>query len=200
MGSVNFHTNEIQLKIVYYGPGFAGKTTSLQCIHNLLPQATRPPLVSLATENERTLHFDFLPVQAAKVRNFDVRLQLYTVPGQIFYRATREIVLRAVDGVVFVADSQPMMSDANLTSLDDLAENLQVQALCIEEVPLVFQYNKRDLPEVMPIALMQSQLNLWEAPYFPTVAARGEGVRQALAEITAKTVRQFVSRNLLPTR
>src|SRR5437867_6053341 len=141
MGSLNLHTKELLLKIVYYGPALGGKTSSLHSIYRSLPDARRSQMISLATETDRTLFFDFLPVHAAKVRDYDVRLQLYTVPGQVYYRSTRELVLRGVDGIVFVADSQRAMLDSNLVSLEDLADNLLKQALSIDDMPLLFQFN-----------------------------------------------------------
>jgi signal recognition particle receptor subunit beta len=197
VGSVNFHTKEIVLKVVYYGPGLCGKTTTLHALHRALPEDKRPNLVSLATETDRTLYFDYLPLLAARVRDYAIRLQLYTVPGQVFYRSTREIVLRGADGLVFVADSQREMRDGNLVSLDDLRENLEKQGRSIDSVPLVFQYNKRDLSDILEIDELQSQLNYLDVPFFPTIAAKGEGVGQALTEITKRTVKDFVTHNKL---
>ncbi len=136
MSSINFHTKEISVKIVYYGPGLCGKTTSLQTIYNSLPRDKRPQLVSLQTEVDRTIFFDFLPVTAYRIRDFLVRLQLYTVPGQVFYNATRKLVLNGVDGVVFVVDSQRAMRDSNLESLQNLEDNLAELGLDITRVPL----------------------------------------------------------------
>lgn len=197
MGTVSFHTKEIQLKIVYCGPGLGGKTTSLQRIHEAIPADRRPEMVSLPTQQDRTLFFDFVPTTVTRVGDFDVRVQLYTVPGQVFYRGTREVVLRGADGLVFVADSQTAARDANLVSLDDLTDLLVQQQISITRMPLVLQYNKRDLPQVMPLEQLDRDLNYLEVPRFPTVALTGQGVDEALKEITSLTLRDFVKKNRL---
>ena len=181
MAQVNPLTRELLVKLVYYGPGLGGKTTSLQRIHQASPAETRGQIVSLATPVDRTLYFDFLPLRAASVRGHHVRLQLFTVPGQVYFNATRKLVLTGADGVVFVADSQRERHDANLESLENLMANLETRGRGLGEIPLVLQYNKRDLPHVMDIEELDESLNPHGAPAFPTCAADGEGVLQASA-------------------
>ncbi len=180
MAQVNPLTRELLVKLVYYGPGLGGKTTSLQHIHSASPAETRGQLVSLATPVDRTLYFDFLPLRARSVRGHQVRLQLFTVPGQVYFNATRKLVLTGADGVVFVADSQPQRQDANLESFENLAANLEEQGRQLDEVPLVFEFNKRDLPNVQPLEGMERALNASGRPTFPTVATSGQGVLEAL--------------------
>lgn len=199
MGNINFHTKEILLKIVYYGPGLCGKTTSLKAIHVAVPEDKRSSLISLDTETDRTIHFDFLPIAMASMRGFDVRLQLYTVPGQVFYASTREIVLRGADGVVFVADSQRSRAEGNQISLDDLRGNLERQETSLDELPLVLQYNKRDLPDLLSIEELNQQLNPMGAPVFPTVASTGEGVHEALQTISKLAIKYYVAKNQIRT-
>ncbi len=192
MSAINFHTKEISVKIVYYGPGLCGKTTSLQAIYKSLPEKRRNQFVSLATEVDRTIFFDFLPVTAYRIREFAVRQQLYTVPGQVFYNATRKLVLNGVDGLVFVVDSQRAMKDANLESLQNLEENLRDLGMDVANVPMVIEANKRDLPDVFSIDEVDELFNPRDVPVFGTVATTGEGVPLAL-----KTVSQLVVNNLL---
>src|SRR6476660_357451 len=151
MSSVNLYTKEISLKIVYYGPGLGGKTSSLQHIHRAIKPDSRGQLVSLSTGVDRTLDFDFLPVKLPKLRGYTVRVQLYTVPGQVHYNSTRKLVLTGADGVVFVADSQGGRAAANRDSIENLAENLREQGLSVESTPLIIQYNKRDAPDAIPV-------------------------------------------------
>src|SRR5690606_30423858 len=155
MSLVNYSTREITCKIVYYGPGRSGKTTNLQHIHGILPEETRGRIVSLATEMDRTLFFDFLPLDLGRISGFQVRFQLYTVPGQVYYDATRRLVLQGADGVVFVADSQPTRQEENVESFRNLQENLLRQGVDPRAVPVCIQYNKRDLPEAVPVAEME---------------------------------------------
>lgn len=196
MSAINFHTKEISVKIVYYGPGLCGKTTSLQTIYRTLPEERRPPIVSLATEVDRTIFFDFLPITAYRIRDFNVRLQLYTVPGQVFYNATRKLVLNGVDGLVFVVDSQKPMKDSNLESLQNLQENLSELGLEIGDVPLVMQLNKRDLTDVFSIDEMDRLFNPRKVPVFPTVATTGEGLFDALKAISQVVVSDLVRKGL----
>lgn len=184
MSFVNNHTKEINCKIVYYGPGLSGKTTNIQFIYKKSSDNNRSDLVSLNTENERTLFFDFLPLELGKIRGFDTRFHLYTVPGQSFYEANRKLILRGVDGLVFVADSQVDRLDANKESLLDLEKNLQMQGYDINKVPLVFQYNKRDLPNVCPVGELSHQLNRFKAPEFESTAAQGQGVFETLKSVS----------------
>jgi len=183
MSSVNLHNREITVKIVYYGPGLGGKTSSLQAIHRNLRPDQRGQLVSLATRIDRTLFFDFLPVNLPKVKDFTIRMSLYTVPGQVHYNATRKLVLAGCDGVVFVADSQSSRRDANVESLQNLADNLRAHGMNPEAVPLVFQFNKRDLADAMPVPQMGTDLNLRKVPAFETCALTGKGVFNSLKTI-----------------
>jgi signal recognition particle receptor subunit beta len=196
VSAINFHTKEISVKIVYYGPGLCGKTTSLQTIYGSLPEGKRPQLVSLATEVDRTIFFDFLPVTAYRIRDFLVRLQLYTVPGQVFYNATRKLVLNGVDGIVFVADSQRGMKDSNLESLQNLEDNLAELGLEIGRMPLVIQFNKRDLPDVFSIEEMQQIYNRLGVPAFATIATRGDGLFEAMKAISQAVVNDLVRKGL----
>jgi signal recognition particle receptor subunit beta len=184
MSSVNLYAKEISLKIVYYGPGLGGKTSSLQHIHRAIKPDSRGQLVSLSTGVDRTLYFDFLPVKLPKLRGYTIRVQLYTVPGQVHYNSTRKLVLTGADGLVFVADSQRARQEANVESLNNLRENLREQGLQLDKVPHLFQYNKRDMPDPMPIGEMDQALNTHHAPYFETCATTGRGVFEALKSIT----------------
>ncbi len=183
MSFVNHHTKEINCKIVYYGPGLSGKTTNIQYIYQK-SSGTKSDLITLNTENERTLFFDFLPLELGQIRGFNTRFHLYTVPGQTFYEANRKLILRGVDGLVFVADSQVDRIDANRESLKDLEVNLRNQGYDINKVPLVFQYNKRDLPNVCPVGEMSSMLNYYKSPEFEAVAASGQGVFESLKAVS----------------
>jgi len=184
MSSVNLFAKEISLKIVYYGPGLGGKTSSLQHIHRAIKPDSRGQLVSLSTGVDRTLYFDFLPVRLPKLRGYSIRVQLYTVPGQVHYNSTRKLVLTGADGVVFVADSQRPRAEANLESLQNLQENLREQGLSLERLPHLFQYNKRDVPDLLSVAELEQALNKYRAPYFETSATSGRGVFEALKSIT----------------
>ncbi len=192
MSVINPLARELSAKIVYYGPGLSGKTTSLQFIHASLKPSHRGELVSLATEGDRTLFFDFLPVHLGKVRDLDVRLQLYTVPGQVFYGATRQLVLEGADGVVFVADSQRSAHERNVESLNDLEDNLRRMGASLEKLPFVIQYNKRDLPDCGTLDEMRAQLNPRGVPDFATTASKGVGVVEALKTIT-RLVTEYLS-------
>jgi mutual gliding-motility protein MglA len=191
MSLVNYSTREITCKIVYYGPGRSGKTSNLQYVHAFVPEERKGPMVSLATETDRTLFFDFLPLDLGTISGFRTRMQLYTVPGQVYYNATRKLVLRGADGVVFVADSQREQFDENVESLRNLHENLLEENIEMRAFPMVMQYNKRDLPGVMPIADLDDALNFRSVPSFPAAAVSGEGVFDTL-----KSVSQLVLQNL----
>jgi signal recognition particle receptor subunit beta len=199
LAQVNPLTRELLVKLVYYGPGLGGKTTSLQCIHQASPPETRGQIVSLATPVDRTLYFDFLPLRTTTVRAHNVRLQLFTVPGQVYFNATRKLVLTGADGVVFVADSQRERHDANLESLENLASNLEEQGRSLAEIPLVLQYNKRDLDQVMTIEELDLSLNALGAPSFPTSASTAEGVLEALDALVQAVVEDLERRNVLGT-
>lgn len=198
MSVINPLAREISAKIVFYGPGLSGKTTSLQYIHSTIRPTYRGDLVSLATEGDRTLYFDFLPIQLERVRGMHLRLQLFTVPGQVFYGATRQLVLDGADGVVFVADSQMAARERNLESLVDLEANLEAEGKSVDTMPLVLQYNKRDLPGCMSIEEMQKDLNPHGAPHFQTSAATGMGVIEALKEVVRLVTRALSERDTQP--
>ena len=180
MSLVNYSTREITCKIVYYGPGRSGKTTNLQHVHAILPEETRGRIVSLATEMDRTLFFDFLPLDLGRISGFRVRFQLYTVPGQVYYDATRRLVLQGADGVVFVADSHPSRQEENVESFRNLQENLLKQGVDPRAVPVCIQYNKRDLPDAVPVASMERRINYRGDPALEASATTGEGVLETL--------------------
>lgn len=192
MPLVNYSTREITCKLVYYGPGRSGKTTNLQYIHARLPGERRGEMVSLATETDRTLFFDYMPLDLGTVSGYRTRLQLYTVPGQVYYDATRKLVLRGADGVVFVADSQRRQLEENLESLRDLQTNLLDNGFDIRKMPVVMQYNKRDLPDIISVEEMDDTLNFRGVPSNPAVALTGEGVFTTLRGIS-ELVLQSVS-------
>lgn len=194
MASVNPLSRELVLKIVYYGPGLGGKTTTLEHIHAAAKPDHRGKLVSLATPVDRTLYFDFLPVRLPPIRGMNVRLQLFTVPGQVYFNATRKLVLTGADGVVFVSDSQAARADANLESLENLRENLSDQGRDIARTPIIFQHNKRDLPDLIPVAELDSLLNPFGAPSIATCATSGDGVFEGLEKISAQVLTAFKDR------
>ncbi|GAB6063318.1 hypothetical protein JCM30394_20480 [Deferrisoma palaeochoriense] len=183
MAIFNYAARELTAKIVYYGPGLSGKTTSIQYIHSRISPKNRGKLVSLATETDRTLFFDFFPVDFGTVGGFRVKFNFYTVPGQVFYNTTRKLVLKGADGVVFVADSQPGMMEQNLESLENLKENLKAHGIDWETVPFVIQYNKRDIPGALPIEELRRHLNPRGVPDFATTATTGEGIMEAMKTI-----------------
>jgi mutual gliding-motility protein MglA len=190
VSSIDTSTKQINLKLVYYGPGLGGKTTSLQAIHDVVNPRVRGQLVSLATGSDRTLYFDFFPLQLPKIRGYAIKLNLYTVPGQVHYNSTRKLVLSGADGVVFVADSQAQRLTANCESMENLAENLREQGMSPDEVPLVIQYNKRDARDATPIAELERALNPRNVSTFETVATQQTGVFDALREITKLVIRR----------
>ena len=183
MSFINYASREINCKIVYYGPGLCGKTTNLQFVYQKTAPDARGKMISLATETERTLFFDFLPLALGEIRGFKTRFHLYTVPGQVFYDASRKLILKGVDGVVFVADSQEERTDANIESLDNLRFNLREQGYDLDKLPYVVQYNKRDLPGVMPVEEMRRELNPTDVPDFEACATSGEGVFETLKAV-----------------
>jgi len=189
MSFINYAAREINCKLVYYGPGLCGKTTNLQYIYKKVDPSTKGKLISLATETERTLFFDFLPLELGTVRGFKTRFHLYTVPGQIFYEASRKLILKGADGVVFVADSQIERMDANIESLSDMEIHLKEQGLDPLKIPLVMQYNKRDLPNIVPVDELQKAVNPRNLEWFEGVAPAGTGVFETLKAI-AKLVLQ----------
>ena len=191
MSLLNPLAREISAKIVYYGPGLSGKTTTLRYIHEAVKPERRGELLTLATEGDRTIFFDFLPLHIERVHGLGVRFQLYTVPGQVFYAATRKLVLNGTDGVVFVADSQAAAREANLHSLEDLRANLSEMGIDESRFPIVFQFNKRDLPSLMTVSEMRRELNELGAPEFETAATSGDGVLPALREISRRVIRSL---------
>jgi signal recognition particle receptor subunit beta len=191
MPVVNPLARELVFKVVFYGPGLGGKTTTLQHIHATAKPEHRGKMVSLATPVDRTLYFDFLPIRVPHVRGMGVRLQLFTVPGQVHYNATRKLVLTGADGVVMVFDSQRAREDANLETLENLKDNLHAHGKTLAEVPHVIQYNKRDLYDVTPVDELERSLNRFSAPSFSTVATGGEGVYEALEAITRAVMEDF---------
>jgi mutual gliding-motility protein MglA len=183
MTFINYAAREINCKIVYYGPGLGGKTTNIQFIYDKTGAGSKGKLISLATESERTLFFDFLPIELGTIRGFRTRFHLYTVPGQVFYDASRKLILKGVDGVVFVADSQEARMDANVESIRNLKENLKEHGYTMERVPYVLQLNKRDLPTAVPTAELLSALRVNEEPVFEAIAPKGVGVFETLKAV-----------------
>jgi signal recognition particle receptor subunit beta len=190
---VNYATREITCKIVYYGPGRSGKTTNLHYIYGQVPGDRKGQMVSLATQTDRTLFFDFLPIDLGTISGFTTRFQLYTVPGQVYYQTTRKLVLQGADGVVFVADSQARQLDENIESMQDLHANLAEQGVDARTMPLVIQYNKQDLPPemVMPVAELDEVLNFRNVPSFPADALHGPGVFETLRGISEQVLRRL---------
>jgi signal recognition particle receptor subunit beta len=184
MSFVNYVTKEVNCKIVYYGPGLGGKTTNIQYVYQKTSGDSKGSIISLNTENERTLFFDFLPLDLGEIRGFKTRFHLYTVPGQVFYEASRKLILRGVDGIIFVADSQVERMESNIESLRSLEKNLIDQGYDIEKVPLVMQWNKRDLPNTTSVKDLQEALNKWKVPEFEAVAVKGGGVFDTLKMIS----------------
>ncbi len=180
MSFINYSAREINCKIVYYGPGLCGKTTNLQFIYEKTNPDTKGKMISLATETERTLFFDFLPLSLGEIKGFKTRFHLYTVPGQIFYDASRKLILKGVDGIVFVADSQAERMDANMESFDNMKLNLQEHGLELNKIPYVIQYNKRDLPSAVPVEDLRAALNPDGLTEFEATAPSGEGVFETL--------------------
>jgi signal recognition particle receptor subunit beta len=193
MTFINYASREINCKIVYYGPGLCGKTTNLQYIYEKTNPNAKGKLISLATETDRTLFFDFLPLELGTVRGFKTRFHLYTVPGQVFYDASRKLILKGVDGVIFVADSQVERMDANVEAIENLDANLKAQGYDLMAIPYVLQLNKRDLPNVAPREEMIVTLNKKQEPVFDAVAATGQGVFETLKGV-AKLVLQELTK------
>lgn len=188
MSFINFAAREINCKIVYYGAGLGGKTTNLQVIFDKTAEKQKGKMISLATETDRTLFFDFLPLDLGTVRGFKTRFHLYTVPGQVFYDASRKLILRGVDGVVFVADSQEERMDANLEALDNLQDNLKEHGYELAKIPYVLQLNKRDLPNALPIDTLKKELLRKGEPVFEATAFNGVGVFETLKEVARQVL------------
>jgi signal recognition particle receptor subunit beta len=192
---VNYATREITCKIVYYGPGRSGKTTNLHYIYGQVPASRKGQMVSLATQTDRTLFFDFLPIDLGTISGFSTRFQLYTVPGQVYYQTTRKLVLQGADGVVFVADSQARQLDENIESLQDLHANLAEHGVDARRLPFVMQYNKQDLPADLILGMpeLEEQLNFRGVPSFPADALHGPGVFETLRSLSEQVLRRLSS-------
>jgi signal recognition particle receptor subunit beta len=188
---INFAAREINCKIVYYGAGLGGKTTNLQVIYQKTADQQKGKMISLATETERTLFFDFLPLDLGSVRGFKTRIHLYTVPGQVFYDASRKLILRGVDGIVFVADSQEQRMDANVEALENLMSNLKEHGYDFKKIPYVLQLNKRDLPNILPIDQLSTELRKKNEPIVEAVAFQGVGVFETLKEIAKQVLTEL---------
>ena len=184
MVQINFALKEVNCKIVYYGPGLSGKTTNLEVIHSKAPNNNVGELTSIATEGDRTLFFDFLPLNLGSVAGMQTKFQIYTVPGQVYYNSTRKLVLQGADGIVFVAESRRGKMDENLESLSNLMENLEEYGMDIKTIPLVLQYNKRDLPDIYSVEEMDEKLNHLKSPSYEAVAVTGEGVFPTLKKLS----------------
>lgn len=188
MSFINYSTREINCKIVYYGPGLCGKTANLQYIYDKTDPNLKGKMISLATETDRTLFFDFMPLKLGEIKGFKVRFHLYTVPGQVFYDASRKLILKGADGVVFVADSQMDRMDANLDSFDNLRDNLKEHGYDLDTIPLVLQYNKRDLPDILPVKELEEALNFRGVKSFEAIAIKGVGVFETLKQIAKEII------------
>jgi len=198
MALFNYATRELSAKIVYYGPGLSGKTTNIEMVHKMLRPEQKGRLISLPTETDRTLFFDFLPIELGQIKGFKVRFHLYTVPGQVFYNATRRLVLQGVDGVVFVADSQREMINGDMESLKNLMDNLSSYGKKLEDLPFVLQYNKRDLRNAAPVAELETALNFLHVPTFEAVAPNGTGVTETLVGISRMVFAHLRKTLLMP--
>lgn len=184
MAYVNPHTKEIHCKVVYYGPSLGGKTTNIQWVYQQTAAADKSELFNLPTDTERTLFFDFLPLNIGDIRGFKTRFHLYSVPGQVMYNATRKLIIKGLDGAIFVADSQAERMEENEQSLKNLEKNLMLQGYDIAEIPLVLQYNKRDLPNALSVAELRRRLNRYNSPDFEGTASEGKGVFEALKTVS----------------
>jgi len=189
MSLINYASREINCKIVYYGPGLGGKTTNIKYIYSKIAPGIRGKLISLATELDRTLFFDFLPVDVGTIKGFKTRFHLYTVPGQVYYNASRKLILKGVDGIIFVADSQIERFDDNVDSMENMKENLSTLGFNILEIPTVIQYNKRDLPNISPLDKLEHVLNPRKLPAFEAVATQGIGVFDTLKACSKLVIR-----------
>ena len=188
MSMINYASREINCKIVYYGTGLGGKTTNLEYIYSKVNPETKGKMISLATETERTLFFDFLPIDLGEVRGFKTRFHLYTVPGQVYYNASRRLILKGVDGLVFVADSQATRAEANIESMHNLYENLETYGYDLESIPFAIQYNKRDLDNILSAEELRAQINPMGVPDFEGVATEGKGVFETLSKVSKMVV------------
>jgi signal recognition particle receptor subunit beta len=191
MSMINYASREINCKIVYYGTGLGGKTTHLEYIYSKVNPETKGKMISLATETERTLFFDFLPIDLGEVRGFKTRFHLYTVPGQVYYNASRRLILKGVDGIVFVADSQASRAEANIESMHNLYENLETYGYDLQSIPFAIQYNKRDLPDTLSVEELRAQINPMGVPDFEATAVEGQGVFETLSSVSKLVVKSL---------
>jgi len=191
MSMINYASREINCKVVYYGSGLGGKTTNLEYVYSRVSPDTKGKMISLATETERTLFFDFLPIDLGEIRGFRTRFHLYTVPGQVYYNASRRLILKGVDGLIFVADSQRSRLEANIEAMHNLYENMESYGYDVETIPFIIQYNKRDLPDIMSVEELRSVLNPIGVPDFEAVAVEGEGVFQTLSAVSKLVVKSL---------
>jgi len=191
MSMINYASREINCKVVYYGTGLGGKTTNLEHVYSRVSPETKGKMISLATETERTLFFDFLPIDLGEIRGFKTRFHLYTVPGQVYYNASRKLILKNVDGIVFVADSQRERAEANIEAMHNLYENLESYGYDLAEIPFVIQYNKRDLQNAMPVEELRAQLNPNGVPDFEGIAIEGKGVFETLTRVSKLVVKSL---------
>lgn len=189
MSMINYASREINCKIVYYGTGLGGKTTNLEYIYSRVNPETKGKMISLATETERTLFFDFLPIDLGEIRGFKTRFHLYTVPGQVYYNASRRLILKGVDGLVFVADSQASRAEANIESMHNLYENLETYGYDLQTIPFAIQYNKRDMPNILSAEELRSQINPMGVPDFEAIAIEGKGVFETLSTVSKLVVK-----------
>lgn len=189
MSMINYASREINCKVVYYGTGLGGKTTNLEYVYGKVNPSTRGKMISLATETERTLFFDFLPIDLGEIRGFKTRFHLYTVPGQVYYNASRKLILKGVDGIIFVADSQVERAEANIEAMHNLYENLESYGYDLAKIPFAIQYNKRDLPDILPVEELRAQLNPSGVPDFEAVAVEGTGVFETLKSVSKLVVK-----------
>jgi len=191
MSMINYASREINCKVVYYGSGLGGKTTNLEYVYSRVNPDQKGKMISLATETERTLFFDFLPIDLGEIRGFKTRFHLYTVPGQVYYNASRRLILKGVDGLIFVGDSQRSRLEANIEAMHNLYENMESYGYDIESIPFAIQYNKRDLPDIMSIEELRAVLNPMGVPDFEAVAIEGEGVFQTLTSVSKLVVKSL---------
>jgi len=191
MSMINYASREINCKVVYYGSGLGGKTSNLEYVYSRVKPDIKGKMISLATETERTLFFDFLPIDLGEIRGFRTRFHLYTVPGQVYYNASRRLILKGVDGVIFVADSQRSRLEANIEAMHNLYENMESYGYDLETIPFIVQYNKRDLPDTMSVEELRSVLNPIGVPDFEAVAIEGEGVFQTLSAVSKLVVKSL---------
>lgn len=188
---INYASREINCKVVYYGSGLGGKTTNLEYVYSRVNPDTKGKMISLATETERTLFFDFLPIDLGEIRGFKTRFHLYTVPGQVYYNASRRLILKGVDGLIFVADSQRSRLEANIEAMHNLYENMESYGYDIETIPFVIQYNKRDLPDIMSAEELRQVINPMGVPDFEAIAIEGDGVFQTLSAVSKLVVKSL---------